>query len=96
MYRNRKSGVEGERMPQTAVVVGGEVRLWIEAGLSSWRLEGFTSDSSVCITDPTLLSAHTHPSPYYSSCIQKPFPTGKVKAPLREHFVAILCLLLRK
>lgn len=35
MYRNRKSGVEGERLPQTAVVVGGEVRLWIEAGLSS-------------------------------------------------------------
>lgn len=42
------------------------------------------------------LSSHTLAHtlvPYSDSGIQKHFPTGKVKTPIRGHFVAILCLL---
>lgn len=62
-------------------------------GLSSWRVDRLGSDSSMCISDPCPLSVHTHSSPYSNSGIHKHFPTGKIKAPIRGHFVASLCLL---
>lgn len=61
--------------------VGGNERDRVDDGL-----KGFGAHSSMCITDRTPLSGHTHSPPYSNSSIQEHFPTGKVKAPIKRAF----------
>lgn len=93
LKRYRKWGkelVEWDSMPQSDMVVGGKEGLWRAMRLNSWGVDRWGFDGSLCITDPCPLSVHTHSPSYSNSAIQKDFPTGKVKAPIRGHFVTIL------
>lgn len=88
--KDGQESAEGERMAQMAV--GGNEGLWRGDGaheeLMGWGLIARCA-SLIPIHSHSI---HTRP-PYSSPGIQRHFPTGKVKALISGHFVAILCLL---